>query len=177
MRKCIPVSSVANRANHSSRIASNKSIRRNILRDDGTRRDDRILPHGYATDNGRTRCDPYVSLNHDGLSNGDGPSLRRFNRMARRDEAHIRPDQNIVSDVESAKVIEGAVLIDEDVAPDAYLVPTGSKKRRDQQKALVYLLPGKLAEQRPNFIRIVERQAVHSCGDRRCSFYVCHHGR
>jgi hypothetical protein len=39
--------------------------------------------------------------------------------MARRDDAHVRPDHHIVCDVETAKVIECAVLIDEDIAPDA----------------------------------------------------------
>ena len=86
--------------------------------------------------------------------------------MARRDDAHVRTDHHIVCDVEPAKVIEGAVLIDEDIMPDADLVPTGSVKRRDQQKTLVYLFTDKFAEQGPNFVRIVERQAVQSNGDR-----------
>ena len=86
--------------------------------------------------------------------------------MARRDDAHIRPDHHIVANVESAKVIESAVLIYEDIAPDADFVSTGSKKWRDQQKALVHLFTDQFAEQGPNFVRIVERQAVQSNGDR-----------
>ncbi|WP_246677644.1 hypothetical protein [Mesorhizobium sp. B2-3-12] len=42
--------------------------------------------------------------------------------MARRDDAHIWPDHHIVGDVEAADIIESAVLIDEDVAPDADFV-------------------------------------------------------
>jgi hypothetical protein len=39
--------------------------------------------------------------------------------MARRDDAHVRPDHHIVRDVEPAKVIESAVLVYEDIMPDA----------------------------------------------------------
>jgi hypothetical protein len=46
--------------------------------------------------------------------------------MARRDDAHARPDHHIVRDVEAAKVIESAVQIYEDIMPDANFVPTGS---------------------------------------------------
>ena len=86
--------------------------------------------------------------------------------MARRDEAHVRSNQHIVRDVEAAEVIERAVLIYEDITPDADFVSTGSKKWRDQQKALVHLFTDQFAEQGPNFVRIVERQAVQSNGDR-----------
>jgi hypothetical protein len=36
-------------------------------------------------------------------------SLRRFNGMARRDDAHVRPNHHIVRDVEAAKVIETTI--------------------------------------------------------------------
>jgi hypothetical protein len=111
------VPSVANRTNHSRRLSSDKSVRGNVLGDYRTRRDDRVLAYCYATDDGRTGCDPYVSLNHDGLSDCGGASLRRFKGMARRDDAHVRPDHHIVRDVEAAKVIESAVLIYEDIMP------------------------------------------------------------
>ena len=90
--------------------------------------------------------------------------------MTRRDDAHIRADHHIVSDVEAAKIIKSAVLIDEDVTPDADLVPARGKERRDQQKAAVDRFADKLAEQRPNFVRVVERQTVESGGDRHRSF-------
>jgi hypothetical protein len=45
--------------------------------------------------------------------------LRGILGMARRDDAHVRSDHHIVLDVEAAKVVEGAILIDEDIAPDA----------------------------------------------------------
>ena len=97
--------------------------------------------------------------------------------MARRNEADVRPDHHVVCDVEAAKVIESAVLIDEDMTPDADLVATGSIKWRDKQKALVYLFTDELAEQGPNFVRIVKRQTVKSGGDRHRSFDVRQHGR
>ena len=49
--------------------------------------------------------------------------VRGFKRMARRDDAHVRPDHHIVCDVEAAKVIESAVLIYEDIMPDAVSSP------------------------------------------------------
>jgi hypothetical protein len=52
--------------------------------------------------------------------------------MARRDDAQVRPDHHIVSDVESAKVIEGSVLIYEDIMPDTDFVPADSLEWRDQ---------------------------------------------
>ena len=85
-----------------------------------------------AADDGRTGCDPHVSLDHDGLSDCGGASLRGVKGMARRDDAHVWSDHYIVRDVEAAKVVERAVLIDEDITPDADLVPTGCIERRDQ---------------------------------------------
>jgi hypothetical protein len=40
--------------------------------------------------------------------------------------------------------------------PDTDLVPASRIKWRDQQEALVYLFSDELAEQVPNFVRIVE---------------------
>jgi hypothetical protein len=113
------VPSVANRANDPRRISSDKSIRGNVLGDYRTCRDDRILAYCYASDDSRAGCDPDAFLNHDGLSDCGGASLRGFKGMARRDDAHVRPDHHIVFDVEAAKVIESAVLIYEDIMPDA----------------------------------------------------------
>ncbi len=70
------VPSVANRTNDPRRISSDKSIRGNVLGDYRTCRDDRILAYGYATDDGRAGCDPHAFLNHDGLSDCGGASLR-----------------------------------------------------------------------------------------------------
>ncbi len=74
--------------------------------------------------------------------------------MAARDDAHIRPDHHVVGNVESAKVIESAVLIYEDITPDANFVPVGGIERGNQQEALIHLLADELAEQGPNFARI-----------------------
>jgi hypothetical protein len=126
------VRSVANRTNNSRRISSDKTIRGNILRDYRTCRDDRILAYCYATDDGRAGRDPHAFLYHYGISDCGAASLRRFKGMARRDDAHVRPDHHIVCDVEAAKVIESAVLIYEDIMPDADFGPAGSIKRRYQ---------------------------------------------
>jgi hypothetical protein len=126
-RSLAEVPSVANRTNDPRRTSSGKSIRGNVPGDYRTCRDDRILAYCYATDDGRAGCDPHVFLNHNGLADCGGASLRRFKGMARRDDAHVRPDHHIVRDVEAAKVIESAVLIYEDMMPDADFVPTGYK--------------------------------------------------
>src|SRR6185312_13449223 len=103
--------------------------------------------------------------------------LGRFNGMARRDDAHVRSDHHIVGNVESAKVIEGAVLIYEDVAPDTDIEAAGGVEGWYQHKAVIHLLADEIAEQGPNFIRIVEGQAVESGGDCHRSFDVYQHGR
>src|SRR5258708_9496090 len=59
-------SSVGDRTNDPRRIASDKGIRRNVLSDDRSRGDDRVLAYPYATDDGRPGCDPDISLNRDG---------------------------------------------------------------------------------------------------------------
>jgi pimeloyl-ACP methyl ester carboxylesterase len=123
---------VANRTNDPRRISSDKSIRGNVVGDYRPCRVDRILPYCYATDDGRAGCAPHAFLNHDGLSDCGSAALRRFKRMASRDDAHVRPDHHIVCDVEAAKVIESAVLIYEDIMPHPDFVPTGSIKWRDQ---------------------------------------------
>ena len=50
--------------------------------------------------------------------------------MARRDDAQVRPDHHIVRDVEAAKVVESAVLIYEDIVPDADLPISSLNKAR-----------------------------------------------
>ncbi len=100
-----------------------KSTRGNILGDDRTRSNNRIFTYGHPADNRCAGCDPDVSLNHDGLSRlCRGAALRRFKGMAGRDDAHVRPDHHIVRNVEAAKVIESAVLIYEDIVPDANFI-------------------------------------------------------
>jgi hypothetical protein len=47
-------------------------------------RDDRILTCCYATDDGCAEGNPHTFLNHDGLSDCGGASLRWFKRMALR---------------------------------------------------------------------------------------------
>src|ERR1700722_301743 len=106
------VSSVANRTNNSRRVSSDKNIRGNVLGNNRTRRDDRVLAYGYATDDHRAGCDPDVSFNHDRLCDYRGAPLRRFDGMAGRDDAHVRPDHYIVGNIEPAKVIKSVVLID-----------------------------------------------------------------
>ena len=48
----------------------------------------------------------YVPLDHDRPFRCGGPSLRGFKRMARGDDADVRPDQHVVREVEPAKVID-----------------------------------------------------------------------
>jgi hypothetical protein len=136
------ISSVdADRTNDPRRVSSDKGIRGNVPGDYRARRDDRVLAYAHAADDGRGGGDPYAFLNHNGPSDGGGASLRRLEGMAGRKDVHARPNHHIVPYVEAAKVIEGAILIDEDILPDADLVATSGKKWRNQQKALVHLLP------------------------------------
>jgi hypothetical protein len=164
---------VSNRTNDPCRISTDKSIRGNVPGNYRSCRDNRILTYCYATDNGRPNCDPDVSLNHDGPCDYAVTPLGGFNGMAGRDDAHIWPDHHIVSNVESAKVIESAILIYEDIAPDTDIDPAGCVERWYQQKAVVHLLADEIAEQGPDFIRIVECQPVDSGGDRHRSLDVC----
>src|ERR1700722_5773735 len=89
--------SVADRTNHSRRIASGKGIRGNVLGDYRTCRDNRILTHGYAADDGRAGCYPDVSLNHDGLSDYGCAPLGWWDRMACRVDTHVRPDHHVIA--------------------------------------------------------------------------------
>src|SRR5258706_13235737 len=82
---------VANRTNDPRRISSDKGILWNVLGDYRTRRDDRVLAHCYATDDGHACCDPHAFLNHNGLSDCGGASLRGLKVMACREDAHVRP--------------------------------------------------------------------------------------
>lgn len=50
--------------------------------------------------------------------------------MTRRDDAYVSSNHHIVRDV--AKVIESAVLIDEDIMPHAHFVAAGSIEWWDQ---------------------------------------------
>jgi hypothetical protein len=96
-----------------------------------TRSHNRVFTYCHSTDNRCAGCDPDASLNHDGLFDCGGAALGRFKGMARRDDAHVRPDHDIVRDVEPIKVIESAVLIDENITPDTDFVPTGCIEQRD----------------------------------------------
>jgi hypothetical protein len=96
--------------------------------------------------------------------------------MARRDDAHVRPDHHIVRDVEAVKVIESAVLIYGDIMPTRISSPP-AVKMEGSVKSSRLPFTDKFAEQGPNFVRIVERQSVKCGGDRHRSFDVCQHGR
>jgi hypothetical protein len=76
----------------------------------------------------------------------------------------------------AAKVIESAVLIDEDIAPDPDFVSAGSIEWRDQHKAFVDLFADELAEQRAYLVCVVERQTVERGGDRHRPFDLGQHG-
>src|SRR5260370_19032729 len=89
------------------------------------RRNNRVFAHRHSADDRCAGCDPYVSFNHDGLCDCEGAPARRFDGMARRDDAHVRPDHHIVGNVEPAKIIKSAVLIYENIAPDTDVDPTG----------------------------------------------------
>jgi hypothetical protein len=95
--------------------------------------------------------------------------------MARRDDAHVRPDHHIVRDVEPAKVIESAVLIYEDIMPDADFVPPAYRTAGSVESSRLPFFTDEFAEQDPNFVRIIERQTVECGGDRHRSFDVCQH--
>ena len=114
------------RANDPRRISADKTIRGNVLGDDRTCRDDGMLADRHATDDDGAGCDPHAFLDHDGLSNSGGASLRGFEGMAGRDDADVRPDHHIVRDIEVAQVIKSTVLIDEDVTPDTDFVAVGA---------------------------------------------------
>jgi hypothetical protein len=133
--------------------------------------------HCDAPDDDRAGCDPHAFLNHDGLSNRGGAALRRFEGMTRCDDADIRRDHHIVRNVEAAKVVKSTVLINEDVTPDADLVPAGRIRWRDKQEVVIHLFADEFAEQGPNFVRVVERQTVEFGGDRHGSFDVGQHRR
>src|SRR6201999_1142468 len=109
-----------------------KAVRGDVPGDDRTGCNDRILAHRHAAEDGRSGCDPHAILNHNGLSYGSRASLRRLKGVARRDDAHVRPNHHIVRDIEAAKVVESAVLIYEDITPDADFVSSGRVKRRNQ---------------------------------------------
>ena len=97
--------------------------------------------------------------------------------MTRRDDTHVRPDHHIISDIESAKIIESAILIYEDIAPDSNIESTDRVEGWNQQEAVVHLLADEIAEHGPDFIRVVIRQTVEPRSDRHRSLDVCRHGR
>jgi hypothetical protein len=115
------------------RIAADQGVGRDVPGDHRARRDDRILAHGDPADDRRAGRDPDVALDHDRLGDDAGAALGGFDRMARGDQADVRPDHHVVADVEPAQVVEGAVLVDEDVAPDPDVGPRSGVERRDQR--------------------------------------------
>src|ERR1700676_3879719 len=129
-RKVVP--SVGNRTNAPRRVSSDKSIGGNVLGDYGTCRNNRVFAHRHSADDRCAGCDPYVSFNHDGLCDREGAPPRRFDGMAGRDDAHVRPDHHILGNVEPAKIIKSAVLIYENIAPDTDVAPAGCVDWWDQ---------------------------------------------
>src|ERR1700694_3315106 len=114
------------------RVSADKSIRGNVLGDYGTRRNNRVFAHRHSADDRCAGCDPDVFLNRDGLCDHEGAPLGRFNGMASRDDAHVRPDHHIVGNVEPAKIIKSAVLIYENIAPATDVAPAGCVEWWDQ---------------------------------------------
>lgn len=84
--------------------STNQKRRKNALGDYRTCRNDRVLAYCYAIDDSRTCCDPNDSLNHDGPCDYRGAPMERVNWVARSDGTDVRPDHDIVGNVEFAKV-------------------------------------------------------------------------
>jgi len=166
------VSSVRNRTNDSRWVPSNKSIRGNVLGNHGTRRNNRVFAYRHSANDRCAGSDPDVSLSHDGVCDYAGAPLGWFNGVSRHDEAHVRTDHHIVGDVESAKVIESAVLIYEDVASHADIDSAGCVERWYQYKTVVHLLADEIAELGPDFICIAVRQTIERGRDGHRSFDV-----
>jgi len=61
--------------------------------------------------------------------------------VARGDDVHVRPDHHVVADVEAAKVIESAVLIDEDIAPNTGVGSAGCVDGGISTKLVSTVLP------------------------------------
>lgn len=117
--------SIGNRTNALRWVPACKGVRRNVLGDYRSCRDNGVLAYGYSANNGYTGRDPDVFLNHDGVRDYAVASLRGCDRVAGRNEADVWPDHHIVGYVEPTKVIERAVLIDEYIAPDTDVDPAG----------------------------------------------------
>ena len=66
--------------------------------------------------------------------------------MARRDEVHVRSDHHVIGNAKPAEIIESAVLIDEDIAPDAGIKTPGCIKGWYQYKLVVHLFADEIAE-------------------------------
>lgn len=61
--------------------------------------------------------------------------------MARCHDTHVRPDHHIIGNVDPARIVHGAILLYEYIAPDADILAAGTVKRRDQRKLSSTLLP------------------------------------
>jgi hypothetical protein len=110
--------------------------------------------------------EPNVSFDLDGLRDYAITSSTRFDRMARRDQAYVRSYHHIIGDIDAAKVIHSAVLVDEHPAPNSSILTPGRIERWNERKAVVDCAADQIAEYRSNLLRIIEAQPVENRRDR-----------
>gem|GEM_PF-4533678 len=90
---------VFNSTNNPGRISADEGIRRNIAGDYRTRCHYRVFTHRDTADQDGVGCDPNVTLNNNGLADGDGTARRWFKRMASCHDTNVRPNHHIVPDI------------------------------------------------------------------------------
>lgn len=97
--------------------------------------------------------------------------------MTRRDNAHVRPDHHIISNVDPPKVVHGTILVDKYIPPNANILAAGRIEWWNQRKIVIHLAANQIAEHCPNLRLIVERQTVEMCDNRHRPLDACHHRR
>ncbi len=88
--------------------------------------------------------------------------------MPRREQAHVRSDQDLISDVDTTDVAHRAVVVDEHLAADTEVHPVVDADRRDETEALIHDLTGELGPRRSDRTRVRVRDLVQAlaAGDR-----------
>ena len=157
------VVSVVERSDDVSRGPSDKGVGGNIFGDHRPCRHNRIPTHRYTADYPRAGCNPDASLDHDGLGHNVRAPCRWHDGVARRDNARVRSNHNIITDTDPGKIVERAVLIYEHMSTDMDFPAASYEEGWSQAEAIIDLSAGQLTEQSQDFIDVIERQAIE-CG-------------
>lgn len=132
-----------------------------ILSDHGSRTYYAAVAYGDTRQDSDVGSEPAVYADGDGFPTDPViPAFRRIHRMDSCDEMAVRTDHRVVADCYRGGVEECAVVVDDEVLPEDYVVSEVASERKDHPGAGIHFLLGDVREGGLHLLAVHDRRVV-----------------